>query len=72
MKKLKTTVTIEFEDTLDMQEYLSENPDGTEEEAMEDLEKFTLLDLIGHVEWAAENRLPANMQLSYKFMWEDK
>ncbi len=72
MKKLKTTITIEFEDILDMQEYLSENPDGTEAEAMEDLEKFTLMDLIGHVEWAAENRLPSNMQLSYKFMWEDK
>lgn len=72
MKKLKTTITIEFEDTLDMQEYLLLNPESTEQEAMKNLEEIVLMDEVDHVAWAAENRLPLNMKLSYKFNWEDK
>lgn len=71
MKTLKTTITIEFEDTLDLDEYFSCNPDDTEEDAVKWLEDLTLSDDIGHVAWAAENRLPSNMKLSYKFKWED-
>jgi hypothetical protein len=72
MKTLKTTITITFENTLDLMEYKMEHPEGTLLDAMADLEEFILMDDIGHVAWAAENRLPSNMKLSYKFKWEDK
>lgn len=71
MKTVKTTITIEFENVLDFGEYKTEHPDGTIKDAMADLEEFILMDDIGHVAWAAENRLPSNMKLSYKFDWED-
>ena len=72
MRTLKTTITITFENTLDLMEYKMEHPEGTLLDAMADLEEFILMDDIGHVAWAAENRLPNNMKLSYKFKWEDK
>lgn len=72
MKTLKTTITITFENTLDLMEYKMEHPEGTLLDAMADLEEFILMDDIGHVAWAAENRLPNNMKLSYKFKWEDE
>lgn len=72
MKILKTTITITFENTLDLMEYKMEHPEGTLLDAMADLEEFVLMDDIGHVAWAAENRLPNNMKLSYKFKWEDE
>jgi len=72
MRTLKTTITITFENTLDFMEYKMEHPEGTLLDAMADLEEFVLMDDIGHVAWAAENRLPSNMKLSYKFKWEDK
>ena len=71
MKTLKTTITITFENTLDLTEYKTEHPEGTLLDAMADLEEFVLMDDIGHVAWAAENRLPSNMKLSYKFNWEN-
>ena len=70
MKTLKTTITIEFEETLDIDNYLLLNPENTEQEAMKNLEEMVLMDEIDHVTWAAENRLPNNMKLSYKFKWE--
>ena len=72
MRTLKTTITITFENTLDLMEYKMEHPEGTLLDAMADLEEFILMDDIGHVAWAAENRLPSNMKLSYKFKWEDE
>ena len=72
MRTLTTTITITFENTLDLMEYKMEHPEGTLLDAMADLEEFILMDDIGHVAWAAENRLPNNMKLSYKFKWEDK
>ena len=72
MKTLKTTITIEFEETLDIDNYLLLNPENTEQEAMKNLEEMVLMDEIDHVTWAAENRLPNNMKLSYKFKWEDE
>ena len=72
MKTLKTTITITFENNLDLMEYKMEHPEGTLLDAMADLEEFVLMDYIGHVDWAAENRLPSNMKLSYKFKWEDE
>ena len=71
MKTLKTTITIEFEETLDMDNYLLLNPGNTEQEAVKNLEERVLMDEVDHVAWAAENRLPNNMKLSYKFNWED-
>lgn len=70
MKTLKTTITITFENVLDLMEYKNEHPEGTLLDAMADLEEFVLMDDVGHVAWAAENRLPSNMKLSYKFKWE--
>ena len=71
MKTLKTTITITFENTLDFLEYKAEHPEGNLLDAMADLQEFILMDDIGHVAWAAENRLPSNMKLSYTFKWED-
>lgn len=70
MKTLKATIIIEFEKTLDIDSYLYLNPENTEQEAMKYLEEMVLMDEIDHVTWAAENRLPNNMKLSYKFKWE--
>ena len=72
MKTLKATITIEFEETLDIDNYLLLNTENTEQEAMKNLEEMVLMDEIDHVTWAAENRLPNNMKLSYKFLWEDE
>ena len=72
MRTLKTTITITFENNLDLMEYKMEHPEGTLLDAMADLEEFVLMDDVGHVAWAAENRLPSNMKLSYKFKWEDE
>ena len=72
MKILKTTITITFENILDFKEYKIGHPEGTIFDAMSDLEEFVTMDYVGHVDWAAENRLPNNMKLSYKFKWEDK
>lgn len=72
MRTLKTTITIEFEETLDIDNYLLLNPENTEQEAMKNLEEMVLMDEIDHVTWAAENRLPNNMKLSYKFKWEEE
>ena len=72
MITLKTIITIEFEETLDIDNYLLLNPENTEQEAMKNLEEMVLMDEIDHITWAAENRLPSNMKLLYKFRWEDK
>ena len=71
MRTVKTTITIEFEHTLDFDQYKIDYPDSTIEDAMSDLEEAIIVDDIGHVSWAAENRLPSNMKLSYKFNWEN-
>lgn len=72
MKTLKATIIIEFEETLDIDNYLLLNPENTEQEATKNLEEMVLINEIDHVTWTAENCLPNNMKLSYKFRWEDE